>query len=125
MVCFVDDVFLSGDSISELFQPLFVLCILLCMYGLVQMFNLNTIYSMHSVTHQMPHFFLICDFSALPPKEFPDWLLPPNDLMVDPPDDPLVTMAEMEASILDFLMFSLEIVASRADFSRLFLFPYF
>ena len=42
--------------------------------------------------------------------------------MVDPPDGPSVTMAEMEASILDFLMVSSEIVASSADFSRLFLF---
>ena len=40
--------------------------------------------------------------------------------MVDPPDDLLVTMAEMEASILDFLMVSLAIVSSSADFSRLF-----
>ena len=64
----------------------------------------------------MPNFFLICAFSARPPKAFPDWLLPSNELMVDPPDDPLVTIAEMEASILDFLMASSEIVASSADF---------
>ena len=49
-------------------------------------------------------------------------MLPFNELMVDLPDDLLVTMAEMEASILDFLMVSSEIVASSADFSRLFLF---
>ena len=52
-------------------------------------------------------------------------MLPPNELMVDPPDDLLVTMAEIEASILDLLMVSSEIVASSADFSRLFLFHSF
>ena len=60
-----------------------------------------------------------------PPKVFPSWLLPPNKLMVDPPDDPLVTMDKMKASILDFLMFSSEIVAYSAEFSRLFLFHSF
>ena len=44
-----------------------------------------------------------------------------NEVMVDLPDELLVTMAEMEASILDFLMFSSEIVPSSADFSRFFL----
>ena len=52
-------------------------------------------------------------------------MLPPNELMIDPPDDPLVTMAEIEASILDFFMVSSEIVASSADFSRFFLFHFF
>ena len=70
-------------------------------------------------------FFLICAFSARPPKELPAWLFPPNELMVDLPDDPLVTMAKMEASILDFLMVSSDIVASSADFSRFFLFHSF
>ena len=45
--------------------------------------------------------------------------------MVDPPDEPLVAMDEMEASILDFLMVISEIVASSANFSRFFLFHYF
>ena len=108
-----------------MFRSLFVLCVLLCVYGLVQTFNLNTFHSRRSATHKMPHFFLICAFSSLPPKSLPDWLLPPNELMVDLPDDPLVTMAAMEASILGFLMFSSQIVASSADFSRFFLFHSF
>ena len=45
--------------------------------------------------------------------------------MIDPPNDLLVTMAKMEAYILDFLMFSSKIVTSSADFSRLFLFHSF
>ena len=64
----------------------------------------------------MPHFFLICAFSARPPKAFPAWLLPLNELIFDPPDDLSVTIDEEEASILDFLMFSSEIAASSADF---------
>ena len=89
------------------------------------MFNLNTIHSRHSATHLIFHFFLVYAFSARPLKAFSAWMFPPNELMVDPPDDPLVTMAEMEASILDLLMVSSEIVASSADFSRFFLFHYF
>ena len=76
------------------------------------MFNLNNIHSRRFATH----FFLICDFSEQPLKAFPAWLLSPNELMVDLPGDPSVTMAEMEASILDFLIFIFEIVASSADF---------
>ena len=94
-------------------------------YGLVQIFNLNTIHSRRYATHQMPHFFLICAFSAQPPKAFLAWMLPPKEIMLDPPDDPLVTMDEMEASILDLLMVSSEIVTSSADSSRLFLLHYF
>ena len=120
MVGFFNHIFLSEVCISKVLRPLFFLCVLLCVYGLVQMFNLNIIHSRRSATHQMPHFFLICAFSALPQKALPAWLLPPNELMVDLPDDPSVTMAKMEASILDFLMFSSEIVASSADFSRFF-----
>ena len=75
--------------------------------------------------HQMPHFFLICAFSARPQKAFTACMLPHNELMADPPGDPFVTMAEMEASIFDFLMFSSNIVASNADFSHLFLFHSF
>ena len=60
-----------------------------------------------------------------PSKALEAWLLPPNELMVDLTDDPSVIMAEMEAYILDFLMFSSEIVASNADFSRFFLFHSF
>ena len=125
MVRFVDDIFLSEVWISEVFRPLFVSCVLLCVYGLVQMINLKTIHSRRSATHQIPHSFLICTFSDLPPKDFPAWLLPPNELMVDLPDYLLVTMAKTEASILDFLMFSSKIVASSADFSRFFLFHFF
>ena len=125
MVRFVYDIFLSKVWISKVFCPLFVSWVLLCVYGLVQLFNLNTIHSRRSATHQMPHFFLICSFSALPLKAFPAWLLPPNELIVDLPDDPSITMAEMEASILNFLMFSSEIVASSAELSRFFLFHYF
>ena len=75
--------------------------------------------------HPIFHFFLVCAFSARPLKAMPAWLLPPNELIVDPPDDPLVTMAEMEASILDFLMVSSEIVASSTEFSCFFLFHSF
>ena len=103
MVRFVYDIFLSEVWISELFRPLFFSCVLLCVYGLVQMFNLNTIHARRSATHQMPHFFLICAFSVRLPKAFPAWIFPPNELMVDPPDDPSITMAEMEASISGFL----------------------
>ena len=117
--------FLYAVWISEVFRTLFVLCVLLCAYGLVQMFNLNTIHIRHSVTHLIFHFLLVCAFSVRPPKAFPSWLLPPNDLMVDPPDDLLVTMVEMEASILDFLMVNSAIVDSSADFSNFFLFRYF
>ena len=116
MVRCVDDIFLSKVWISEVFRPLFVWCVLLCVYGLVQMFNLNTIHCRRSSTHPMLQFFLICAFSASPPKVFTSCLLPNNELMVDPPDDPSVTMAEMEVSIFDFLMFSSEIVASITDF---------
>ena len=80
------------------------------------MFNLNTIHSRHSATHQIFHFFFVCAFSGRPSKAFISWLLPPNELMVDPPNDPLVTMDEMENSILDFFMVSSEIVASSNDF---------
>ena len=125
MVCFVDDIFLSGVWIYEVFRPLFFLCVMLCVYVLVQMFNLKTIHSRHSAMHLLFHFFLICAFSARPLNAFPDWLLPPNELMVDLPDEPLVTMAEMEASILDLLMFIFKIVASSAEFSRFFLFHSF
>ena len=45
--------------------------------------------------------------------------------MVDPPDDLSVTMAEMEAPILDSLIVSSKIEASSAEFSCLFLFHYF
>ena len=86
------------------------------------MFNLNTIHSRHSATYLIFHFFLVCAFSARPPKEFPARVLPPNELMVEPPDDLLVAISEMEASILDFLMVNYDIVASSADFSRFFLF---
>ena len=89
------------------------------------MSNLNTIRIRVSAMHQMPHFFLICAFYARPPKAFTACMLPHNELMADPPGDPFVTMAEMEAYILDFLMFSSEIVASSADFSHLFLFHSF
>ena len=89
------------------------------------MFNLNTIHSRHSATHLILHFLLVYAFSAHIPKEFPAWILPPNELMVDPPDDLLVTIAEMEASILDFLMVSSEILSSSTNFSRFFLFHYF
>ena len=99
MVRFVDDIFLSEVWISEVFLPLFVSCVLLGVYGLVQIFNLNTIHSRRSETHQMYHFFLICAFSVRPPKAFPAWLLPPNELIIDPLDDLSVTMAEMEAYI--------------------------
>ena len=125
IVSFVDDIFLSGVWISEVFWPLFVSCVLLCVYGLIQMFNLKTIHSRHSATHQIFHFFLICALSARSPKASPAWFFPPNEIMVDPPDDPLVTMAEIEASILNFLMVRSDIVASSADFSRFFLFHYF
>ena len=125
MVRFVNGIFLSKVWISEVFRTLFVLCILLCVYGLVQMFNWNTIHSWHSVTHLISHFFLVYAFSARPPKAFPARMLPPNELMVDPPDDPLVTMAEMEAFILDLLMVNSKILASSADFSRFFLFHSF
>ena len=125
MVFFVDDIFLSKVWISEVFRSLFVSCVLLCVYGLVQMFHLNTIHSRRSATHQMPQFFVIFAFSAGPSKAFPAWLLTPNELMVDPPDDPSVTMAKMEAFILYFLMIGSEIVASRDGFSRFFLFHYF
>ena len=108
-----------------MFRPLFVPCVLLCAYGLVKMFNLNTIHSRHSATHLIFHFFLVFSLSARPPKAFPAWLFPPNEIMVDLPDDPLVNMAEMKASILDFLMVRSEIVASGADFSHFFLFHYF
>ena len=70
------------------------------------------------MTHQMPHFFFIYAFFARPPKAFPAWLLPPNKITVDPPADLSVTMSEMEASILDFLMVISEIVASSTEFSR-------
>ena len=60
-----------------------------------------------------------------PPKEFPSWLLPPNELMVDLPDYLSVTMAKMEASILDILMFSSEIVASSTEFLHFLLFHSF
>ena len=89
------------------------------------MFNLCTIHSRHSATHLIFHFFLVCAFSTRPPKAFPSFLLTPNELMVDPPDDLLVTMAETEASILDFLVVSSKIVVSSADFSRFFLFHSF
>ena len=125
IVRFADDIFLSEVWISEVFRPLFVLCFLLCVYGLVNMFNLNTIYSRRSATHEMPHFFLICAFYALPPKAFLAWMLPPNELMVDPPDDTSVTMDKTVASILDFLMFSSEILASSAEFPHFFLFHSF
>ena len=122
MVRFVDDIFLSEVWISEVFRPLFVSCVLLGLYGLIQVPSLNTIHSRHYKTHQMPHFFWICAFSERPPKAFPAWLMPPNELMVDPPDDPLVTMAEIEAFVLDFYMVSSNIVASSADFLIFFLF---
>ena len=112
MVSFVDDIFLSEVCISEVFWPLFVSCVLLCVYELLQMLNLNTIHSRNSEMHLIFHFFLICAFYARHPKTFPVCLLTPNELMVDLPDDPSVTIAKMEASILDFLMFSSEIVAS-------------
>ena len=70
-------------------------------------------------------FLNMCIISTPLPKELPAWLLPPNELMVDPHDDPSVTMAEMEAFVLDFLMFSSEIVASSADSSRFLLFHFF
>ena len=122
---FVDDIFLSGVWISEVFRTLFFSCVLLCVYGLVHIFNLNTTHSRHSVTHLIFHFFLVCAFSAHPSKAFPAWLLLPNDIMVEPPDYPLLTMVEMEASILDFFMVGSKIVASTADFLRFFLFHYF
>ena len=125
MVRFVRDIFFPKVWISEVFRPWFVPCVLLCVYGSVQIFNLNTIHSRRSAMHQRPHFLLICAFSARPPKAFLAWLLPRNELMFDPPDELLLTMAKMEASILDFFMFSSEIVASSADFSRFFLFHYF
>ena len=77
------------------------------------------------MTHQIIPFFLICAFSARPPKAFPAWMFHPNELMVDPPDDSLVTMDEMEASILDLLMVCSEIAASSAKFLRFFLFHSF
>ena len=110
---------------SEVFRPLSASCVLLCVYILVHMFNLNTIHSRSSATHQMPQFFLICASSARPPMALPAWLLPPNELMADPPDYLSVTMAKMEASILDFLMIISEIVAYSTDFSCLFLFHSF
>ena len=121
MVLFINDIFLSEVLISEVLQHLFVSCVLLCVYGLVQMFNLNTIHSKHSTTHLIFNFSLVCALYARPPKAFPAWMLPPNELMVDPPVDLLVTMDEMEASILDLLIVSFKIVASSADFSRFFL----
>ena len=99
MVRFVDDIFLSEVWISEVFRPLFVLWVLLFVYVLVQMFNINTIHIRHSATHLIFHFLLVCAFSAPPPKVFPDWVLTPNELIIDPPDDLSVTMAEMEAYI--------------------------
>ena len=125
MVRFVDELFLSEVWISEVLRPLFVSCVFLCVHGLVQMFNLNTIHSRRSATHKIPHLFLICAFSALPPKALPSWQFPPNKLMVDLPDDPSVTMAKIEGSIMDFLMFISEIVPSSVDFSRFFLFHSF
>ena len=125
MVRFVDDIYFSEVWISEVFRPLFVSWVLLCVYGLVKIFNLNTIHSRNSVTHLIFNFLLVCNFFARPPKAFSTWLLPPNELMVDPLNDLLVTMAEMEASILNFLMVSSEIVASSAEFSRFVLFHYF
>ena len=124
MVRFVGDIFLSGVLISEVFGSLFVLYVLLCVYGLVLMLNLNTIHSRRSVMHQMLYLFLSCVFSVHPLKAFPAWMLPPNELMVDPPDYPSVTMAKMEASILDLLMVSSKIVASRLTF-HVFLVPLF
>ena len=56
MVRFVDDIFLSRFWISEVFRTLFFSCVLLCVHRLVQMFNLNTIHSRRSATHQMRHF---------------------------------------------------------------------
>ena len=88
------------------------------------MFNLDTIHSRNSVMHLTFHSFLVCALFRSP-KAFPAWMFPPNELMVDPPDDSLVTMAKMKASILDFLMVISEIVVSSADFSRLFLFHSF
>ena len=125
MVHFVNDIFLSEVWISEVLWSLFVSCVLVDVYGLVQIFNWITIHSRHSTTHEMTHFLLVCDFSALPTKELLAYLLPPNELMVNSPDDPSVTMAEMEDYILDFLIVSSEIVASSADFLRFFLFHYF
>ena len=75
--------------------------------------------------HLRFHFFLACVFSERPLKAFPYVLFPPNEIRVDPPDDTSVTMAKMEGSILDFLMVISEILASSADFLRLFLFRYF
>ena len=116
MVRFVNGIFLSKVWVSEVFRPFFVLCVLLRVYGLVHMFSLNTIHSRHSAMHLIFHFFLVCAFSALPPKAFPDWLLPPNEIILNPPDDSLVTMAEMENSIFYFLMVRSKILASNADF---------
>ena len=89
------------------------------------MFNLKTIHSRHYAKRLIFHFFLVCAFSARAPKAFPAWMLPPNEPMVDPPDDLLVTIAEMEAFILYFLIVRSEIVASSADFSRFLLFHSF
>ena len=40
------------------------LSVLLCVYGLVKMFNLNTIHIRHSAMHLIFHFFLVCAFST-------------------------------------------------------------
>ena len=67
MVRFVDDIFLSEVGISEVFWPLFVSCVLLCVYGLLQLLKINIIHSRRSATQQMPHFFnkmcLLCTTS--------------------------------------------------------------
>ena len=103
MVRFVEDIFLSKVWISEVLRPLFVLCVLLCVYGLVQMLNLNIIHSMGSATHQMPNLFLIYAFSSRPLKAFPSWMLPPNMLMVDPPWWPVGKYVQNGSFYLGFL----------------------
>ena len=59
MVNFVDNIFLSEVWISEVLRPFFVWCVFLCVYELVQMFNLNTIHSRRSATHKMPASFFL------------------------------------------------------------------
>ena len=89
------------------------------------MYNINTIHIRNSATHLTFHFFYSVPSLHASQKASPAWLFTFNELMVDPSDDPLVTMDEMEASILNLLVVSSEIVPSSADFSRLFLFHSF
>ena len=78
MVRFVDDIFLSQVLISEVFRTLFVLCVLLYVYLLIQVFILNTIHSRHSTTQQISHFYYSVPSQYAPwshyhPGCFPQW----------------------------------------------------